>query len=184
MDLSADHGAIRARASALVLAHESVPLLVRTPLPVLIDCRSGTTVVTLLNCIYKGPCPPLYVYRLRFRPCSGTTSRFSSGRIASRSCSCLLPSLPCHFNFFIIRFLVWVSPTPTPRTKISIDVPVDRLKSRRSRLDCGTRRGPSGATQLDSDVFDAVFIDVLNRQDRFLWICRQIMEPFEHAQVR
>ena len=57
--------------------------------------RSGTTVVTLLNCIYKGPCPPLYVYRLRFRPCSGTTSRFSSGRIASRSCSCLLPSLPC-----------------------------------------------------------------------------------------
>ena len=57
--------------------------------------RSGTTVVTLLNCIYKGPCPPLYVYRLRFRPCSGTTSLFSSGRIASRSCSCLLPSLPC-----------------------------------------------------------------------------------------
>ena len=117
MDLSADHGAIRARASALVLAHESVPLLVRTPLPVLIDCRSGTTVVTLLNCIYKGPCPPLYVYRLRFRPCSGTTSRFSSGRIASRSCSCLLPSLPCHFNFFIIRFSVWVSPTPTPGQK-------------------------------------------------------------------
>ena len=57
--------------------------------------RSGITVVTLLNCIYKGPCPPLYVYRLRFRPCSGTTSRFSSVRIASRSCSCLLPSLPC-----------------------------------------------------------------------------------------
>ena len=45
---------------------------------------------------------------------------------------------------------VWVSPTPTPRTKISIDVPVDRPKSRRPRLDCGTRRGPSGATQLDS----------------------------------
>ena len=34
LDLSADHGAIRARAGLLVLAHESVPLLVRTPLPV------------------------------------------------------------------------------------------------------------------------------------------------------
>ena len=57
--------------------------------------RSGITVVTLLNCIYKGPCPPLFVYRLRSRPYSGTTSRFASGRIASRCCSCLLPSLPC-----------------------------------------------------------------------------------------
>ena len=28
-------------------------------------------------------------------------------------------------NFFIIKFLVWVSPTPTPRTKMFIDVPVD-----------------------------------------------------------
>ena len=58
--------------------------------------RSGTTMVTLSNCIYKGPCPPLYVYKLRFRPCSGTISLFSSGRIASRSCSCLLSGLPCH----------------------------------------------------------------------------------------
>ena len=54
------------------------------------------------------------------------------------------------YNFLMIRFSVWVSPTPTPRTKISIDVPVDRPKSSRSRLDCGTRRGLSGATQLDS----------------------------------
>ena len=57
--------------------------------------RSSTTVVTLSNYIYKGPCPPPYAYKLRFRPCSGTTSLFSSGRIASRSCSCLLPSVPC-----------------------------------------------------------------------------------------
>ena len=57
--------------------------------------RSGTTVVTLLNCIYRGPCPPLFVCRLRFRPCSGTTSRFASGRTASGFCSCLLPNLPC-----------------------------------------------------------------------------------------
>ena len=41
LDLSADHGAIRARASSLVLAHESVPLLVRTPLLVLINRRSN-----------------------------------------------------------------------------------------------------------------------------------------------
>ena len=57
--------------------------------------RSGTTVVTLLNCIYKGPCPPPCAYRLRFRPCSGTTSCFASGRIASGFCSCLLPNLFC-----------------------------------------------------------------------------------------
>ena len=30
-------------------------------------------------------------------------------------------------NFFINNFLVWVSPTPTPRTKKSIDVPIDRI---------------------------------------------------------
>ena len=57
--------------------------------------RSGTTVVTLSNCIYRGPFPLLFVYRLQFRPCSDTTGLFSSGRIALRSYSCLLPSLPC-----------------------------------------------------------------------------------------
>ena len=54
------------------------------------------------------------------------------------------------FDFLIRRFLVWMSPTPTPRTKISIDVPVDRLEVSRSRLELGTRKGPSGTTQLDS----------------------------------
>ena len=57
--------------------------------------RSDTTVVTLLNCIYKGPCPPLYVYRLQSHPCSGTTSLSSLGRIALRFYSCLLPSPLC-----------------------------------------------------------------------------------------
>ena len=32
-------------------------------------------------------------------------------------------------SFFIIKFSVWVSPTPTPRTKIFIDVPVDVVGS-------------------------------------------------------
>ena len=36
--------------------------------------------------------------------------------------------------FFIIKFSVWVSPTPTPLTKISIDVPVDRIPGIKSRL--------------------------------------------------
>ena len=57
--------------------------------------RSGKTVVTLSNCTCNGPCPPLYVYRLRFRLCSGTTNIFFSCRTASRSYSCLLPNLLC-----------------------------------------------------------------------------------------
>ena len=35
-------------------------------------------------------------------------------------------------SFFIIKFSVWVSPTPTPRTKIFIDVPVDDAGSKLS----------------------------------------------------
>ena len=58
--------------------------------------RSGITVVTLSNCTCKGPCPPIYVYRLRFRLCSGTKKNlFFLGRTASRSYSCLLPNLLC-----------------------------------------------------------------------------------------
>ena len=45
--------------------------------------RSGIIVITLLNSTCKGPCPLLYVYRLRFRLCSGTTNLFFSGRTAS-----------------------------------------------------------------------------------------------------
>ena len=40
--------------------------------------RSGISVVTLSSCTCKGPCPPLYVNRLRFRLCSGTTNLFFS----------------------------------------------------------------------------------------------------------
>ena len=48
-------------------------------------------------------------------------------------------------NFFIIKFSVWASPTPTPRTKISIDVPVDRYAGIKSRLEAGMSSRPSWA---------------------------------------
>ena len=38
-------------------------------------------------------------------------------------------------KFFNNNFSVWVSPTPTPQTKISIDVPVDRMPEINLRLD-------------------------------------------------
>ena len=50
-------------------------------------------------------------------------------------------------NFFIIKFSVWVSHTPTPRTKISIDVPVDRIPGIKSRLEAGMCSRPSWAAQ-------------------------------------
>ena len=49
-------------------------------------------------------------------------------------------------NFFI-KFSVWVSPTPTHRTKISIDVPVDRIPGIKSRLEAGMSSRPSWAAQ-------------------------------------
>ena len=42
---------------------------------------------------------------------------------------------------------VWVSPTLTPRTKISIDVPVDRIPGIKSRLEAGMSSRPSWAAQ-------------------------------------
>ena len=57
--------------------------------------RSGTTVVTLSNSICKGPCPPFYVYRPRFRLRSGTINLSFLDRTDSRSYSCLLPNLLC-----------------------------------------------------------------------------------------
>ena len=72
---------------------------------------------------------------LKFRPMAGSAS-------SSYSCS-LLVSLTS-LSFFIIKFLVWVSPTPTPRTKIFIDVPVDDA---RSKLSGGISSGLSVAVQ-------------------------------------
>ena len=40
-------------------------------------------------------------------------------------------------TFLINNFSVWVRPTPTPRTKMSIDVPVDHIPETKSRLDAG-----------------------------------------------
>ena len=50
-------------------------------------------------------------------------------------------------NFFINKFSVWVCPTPTPRTKISIDVPVDRTPDIKSRLEAGMSNRPTWAVQ-------------------------------------
>ena len=50
-------------------------------------------------------------------------------------------------NFFIIKLSVWVSPTPTPRTKISFDVPVDRIPDIKSRLEAGMSSCPSWTAQ-------------------------------------
>ena len=72
---------------------------------------------------------------LKFRPMVGSASSPSS-------------SSP-HFSFtslsfFIIKFSVWVSPTPTPRTKMFIDVPVDDAGS---ELSGGMSSGLSVAVQ-------------------------------------
>ena len=60
---------------------------------------------------------------LKFRPMVGSVS--------SPSISSPLVSLTS-LSFFIIKFSVWVSPTPTPRTKKFIDVPVDGAGSKLS----------------------------------------------------
>ena len=69
----------------------------------------------------------------------------------------------------------------TRRTKIFIDVSVDRRNASRSRLGSGTHNGPSGVVV--TDVFDADLIKVLNCHDCLFWICRRIMETFEQSQV-
>ena len=63
-------------------------------------------------------------------------------------------------SFFIIKFLVWVSPTPTPRTKIFIDVPVDDAGSKSSG---GISSGFSVAVQpkRGSSVFTCCSIHVV-----------------------
>ena len=72
---------------------------------------------------------------LKFLPMVGSASSSpSSSSLVS------LTSL----SFFIIKFLVWVSPTPTPRTKIFIDVPVDDTGS---KLSGGILSGLSVAVQ-------------------------------------
>ena len=72
---------------------------------------------------------------LKFRPMVGSASSPSSS-----SPHFSLTSL----SFFIVKFSVWVSPTPTPRTKIIIDVPVNYAGS---ELSGGMSSGPSVAVQ-------------------------------------
>ena len=72
---------------------------------------------------------------LKFLPMVGSAPSWSSSRpLAS------LTSL----SFFIIKLSVWVSPTPTPRTKIFIDVHVDGTWL---KLSGGISSGPSVAVQ-------------------------------------
>ena len=72
---------------------------------------------------------------LKFRPMvrSASSSSNSSPLVSFTSLS-----------FFIIKFLLWVSPTPTPRTKIFVDVPVDDAGS---ELSGGISSGLSVAVQ-------------------------------------
>ena len=72
---------------------------------------------------------------LKFRPMVGS--------ISSPSSSSSLVSLTS-LSFFIIKLSVWVSPTPTHRTKIFIDVPVDGAGS---KLSGGISSGLSVAVQ-------------------------------------
>ena len=72
---------------------------------------------------------------LKFRPLVGSGSSCSS----SNSLVSLVS-----LSVLIIKFLVWVSPTPTPRTKIFIDVPVDGVGS---ELSGGISSGLSVAVQ-------------------------------------
>ena len=77
---------------------------------------------------------------LKFRPMVGSASSSpSSSPLVS------LTSL----SFFIIKFLVWVSPIPTPRTKIFIDFPVDDAGS---KLSGGISSGLSVAVNQRGDI--------------------------------
>ena len=71
-----------------------------------------------------------------------------SGFLGSSPVSASMPPVSLAIlNFFIINFLVWVSPTPTPRTKIPIDVPVDRIPGINSRLEAGMSNRLSWSAQ-------------------------------------
>ena len=69
---------------------------------------------------------------LKFRPMvgSGSSSSISNSFVSLTSLS-----------FFIIKFSVWVSPTPTPRTKIFIDVPAAEYQAA-CLLPSSRREGP------------------------------------------
>ena len=69
-------------------------------------------------------------------------------------------------NFFIIKFSVWVSPTPTPRTKIAIDVPVDRIPG------INSRGSPGRIISFGLHVFYVFTIVTL------LWVRRHFVQPF------
>ena len=84
---------------------------------------------------------------LKFLPMVGSASSSSS--------SSPLVSLTS-LSLFIIKFLVWVSPTPTPRTKIFIEVPVDDAGS---KLPGGISSGLSVAVQPKRSLsFSRVFL--------------------------
>ena len=90
--------------------------------------------------------------------------------------------------FFINNFSVWVSSTPTPRTKISIDVPVDRIPDIKSKLDAGMKNCPSWVAQEGSSlavffVFHALTVYMLNRDTGLLWVRLHFVQPFQDTQI-
>ena len=93
---------------------------------------------------------------LKYDPTTLPMSGFlgSSPVSASRS-----PVSLAILNFFINQFSVWVSPTPTPSFKKSIDVPVDRILEIKSRLEAGMSSCPSWAAQEGSSL--SVFVNFM-----------------------
>ena len=77
---------------------------------------------------------------LKFLPMVGSTSSCSS--------SSPLVSLNSQ-SFLIIKFSMWVSPTPTPGRKIFIDAPVDGA---RLKFSDGTSNGRSVAIQPNNEL--------------------------------
>ena len=79
-------------------------------------------------------------------------------------------------NFFINNFSVWVSPTPTPRKKLSIYVPVDCIPVNKSRLEAGKSNCPPWAAQKGSSL--SVFIYFIH------WVRRHFVPPCQDTQIR
>ena len=77
--------------------------------------------------------------KLKYDSTTLSKSSFSGFSPVSASRSPVSLAIP---SFFINYFSVWVSPTPTPRTKVSIDVPVDRIPDIKPTLDAGMSSCP------------------------------------------
>ena len=100
---------------------------------------------------------------LKFRPMVGSTS--------FRSSSSPLVSL-FSLSFFIINFLVWVSPTPTPWTKLFINVSVDGAGL---KLPGDMSNGRSVAVQSDNEFLPLACFPAA------MFTCRMLCVSFSSA---